>query len=127
MATQDDSMDVTATAESDTTVLFVDDESDLLELYEVLCGTEHEVLTATSGEEALETFGPHVDVVFLDRRMPGMLGEEVVRELRDRGYGTPLCLLSAVEPETEPGVAYEEYLTKPVDRETLLDTIARYT
>lgn len=127
MATQSGSTDSTATTESGTTVLFVDDEPDLLELYEVLCGTEYEVLTATSGQEALESFGPHVDLAFLDRRMPGMLGEDVVRELRDQGYGTPVCLLSAVEPETEPEVAYEEYITKPVDREDLLGTIDRHT
>lgn len=127
MATQDGSTDSTATVESNTTVLFVDDEPDLLELYEALCSAEYDVLTATSGEDALETFGPHVDFVFLDRRMPGMLGEEALQELRDRGYGTPVCLLSAVEPETEPDVEHEEYITKPVDRQELLDTIARHT
>jgi len=123
MATQESS---TGTTGPDTTVLFVDDEPELLELYEVLCGTEHDVLTAESGKEALERFGPHVDIAFLDRRMPGMVGEAVIRELRDRGYGTPIGIVSAVEPETEPGVEHEIYLTKPVDRSELLAAIDRH-
>jgi DNA-binding response OmpR family regulator len=122
MATQE----TTGTTGPDTTVLFVDDEPDLLELYEVLCGTEHDVLTAESGEEALEKFGPHVDLALLDRRMPGMVGEEVIRELRDRGYETPVGIVSAVEPETEPGVEHDVYLTKRVDRSELLAAIDRH-
>lgn len=121
------SSDGTDATGSDTTVLFVDDEPELLEIYELVCGSEYTVLTATSGEEALGAFGPHVDVAFFDRRMPDMSGDEVIRALRERGYQTPVAIISAVDPETEPSVDHETYLTKPIAGEELLETIARHT
>ena len=60
------------------TVLFVDDEPELLDIYEIRYGSEYEVLTATSGTEALEAFGDHIDIAFFDRRMPGMSGDEAI-------------------------------------------------
>lgn len=127
MATEERSSDVTDATGSETTVLFVDDEPELLEIYELVCGPEYTVLTATSGEEALGAFGPHVDFAFFDRRMPDMSGDEVIQKLRERGYQTPVAIISAVNPETELPVDHEVYLTKPADREELLATIARHT
>jgi len=112
---------------TDLTVLFVDDEPELLEIYEIRYGSEHEVLTAESGTEALETFGEHVDIAFFDRRMPGMSGDEAIRALREKGYRTPIGIISAVEPETEIGVEHDVYLTKPIDEDRIRDAIEECT
>ena len=111
----------------DLTVLFVDDESELLELYEIHYGTEYEVLTARNGTEALEQFGDHVDVAFIDRRMPGMSGDEIIQEIRDRGYQTPIGIISAVDPDVEPAVDPDVYLTKPINESEVHATIDQHT
>ncbi|WP_340098310.1 response regulator transcription factor [Salinibaculum salinum] len=127
MATQEISADATDTGDQETTVLFVDDEPDLLEVYELLCESEYNVLTAEGGEEALETFGEHIDFAFFDRRMPKMTGDEVIETLRDEGYETPMGIISAVDPEEEPSAGYASYLTKPIDTDDIQDTVSKHT
>ena len=62
----------------DLNVLVVDDESGLADLYAVWLGDDHEVETAYSGQGALEEVTDDTDIVFLDRRMPQMSGDEVL-------------------------------------------------
>ncbi|MFH0947261.1 MAG: response regulator [Planctomycetota bacterium] len=68
------------------TVLFVDDEESVLFVGKrMLEGVGLTVLTATSGEEALEIYSEKADeirCVILDLTMPRMDGEETFRELR---------------------------------------------
>jgi CheY-like chemotaxis protein len=108
------------------TVLFVDDEPQLLDLYGALFQAQYDVRTAESGTEALEQFGPHIDCAFVDRRMPGMNGSEVIQTLRERGYTTPIGIVSAVDPDMELGVDYDSYLTKPVDKDKMQRIISQY-
>jgi CheY-like chemotaxis protein len=108
------------------TVLFVDDESAVLELYELTYSSEYTVLTATSGEEALDMFGTHIDFAFFDRRMPGMSGDEAIRTIRDEGYETPLGIISAIEPDGTLDIEYEAYHTKPTDKEQVRTTIRKH-
>ena len=65
-------------------VLVVDDEPDIAESYEMWLQEDHDVEMATSGEAALEALDESVDVLLLDRRMPEMSGDEVLRALADR-------------------------------------------
>lgn len=108
------------------TVLFVDDEPALLDLYEQLFGERYTVLTAESGEQALDLFDGQIDIAFFDRRMPDLSGVETMERLRNDGYETPMVILSGIDPETDPEVEYADYLTKPVDSETVRTTIARH-
>jgi CheY-like chemotaxis protein len=67
------------------TILLVDDEPSLLETgRELLSYLGYEVLTATSGEEALEIVshrGDHIGIVIMDLMMPGMGGEKCLVEI----------------------------------------------
>lgn len=127
MATVESSDSSSDAQQSQTTVLFVDDEPDILELYDLLCRTEYTVRTAQSGREALEQFGDHVDIAFFDRRMPDMSGGEVIDTLRDQGYQTPVGIISALEPDVGDDIESDTYLTKPIDRENLFETIDDHT
>ena len=60
------------------TVLVVDDEPSLAELYSMQHAEEYEVRTATGGPEALDLVDEEVDVALLDRRMPRMSGDELL-------------------------------------------------
>jgi len=115
-------------ADGDTqpTILVVEDERALVELYVRWLEDDYEVLTATGGEAALEQFSEAVDVVLLDRLMPGMSGDEVLDEIRARKTSCKVTMVTAVEPDFDViSMGFDDYLTKPVEREELLDTIAR--
>jgi DNA-binding response OmpR family regulator len=104
-------------------VLVVEDDRELLDLYAQYLRSEFVVVTAIDGAEALDRMGQSIDVVLLDRQMPGMSGDEVVTELRDRGYNVPVAMVTAVEPDPEiVNLPFDEYLLKPINPETLIET-----
>jgi DNA-binding response OmpR family regulator len=106
------------------TVLVVDDESDLADLYAALLETDHEVETAYDGERALDLIDDSVDVVFLDRQMPDMSGDEVLEVIDERGLGCRVVLVTAVNPDFDIiDMPVDDYLTKPVDGSELHATV----
>ncbi len=131
---------------SDTaTVLIVDDERNVADLYAtwVEMEADYETRVVYDGESALEALVASaddetgadaptaaVDAMLLDRRMPGMAGDEVLETLRDRGYDVPVAMVTAVKPEDAPLEGdYQEYLTKPVMRDDVgrvVETLVAY-
>ena len=106
------------------TVLVVDDEADLAELYRVYLDDVCDVRVATGGEEAISTMDDAVDVVLLDRRMPDRSGHEVLSEIRSAGYDARVAMLTAVEPDVDiVDMPFDDYMTKPVSREDLVTLV----
>lgn len=107
------------------TVLIVEDEKELAELFGAWLTTEYEYRIAHNGEEALEKVDDTVDVILLDRRMPGMSGDEVLDEFRNRGIDCPVGMVTAVEPDFDiVAMGFEDYIVKPVSRDELLDFVS---
>jgi len=105
-------------------VLVVDDERDVAELYSTWLATDHDVRTAHGGEEALDLVDQTVDVVFLDRQMPGMSGDEVLDSIESRGLDCRVVMVTAVDPDFDIiEMPFDDYLTKPVDGSALLDAV----
>ncbi|SRR5260370_86798 len=79
------------------TILFVDDEPSILVVRRLIFeALGFSVLTAESGEEALEVLRSNaVDAVVLDYLMPGMDGEETARRIRGMRSSLPIILSSA--------------------------------
>ncbi|RJP73483.1 MAG: response regulator [Candidatus Zixiibacteriota bacterium] len=111
-------------------VLLIDDEDKFRQsLAERLLLRGYENIALNNGHDAIKTIRrePDIDVVILDRQMPGMTGEQVLRELKQfkpelqvimlTGYGS---MDSAVE--TGKLDAYT-YLEKPYDFDRLVTTI----
>ena len=102
-------------------VLVVDDEPEAVELLvEFLSSKGYEVLTATSGEEALRRVKenrPHL--VLLDVRMPKMDGLEVLRRIREIDAEMGIIMVTAVNEEDVGRQALElgafDYIVKPLD------------
>jgi len=102
-------------------ILAVDDLPENRELVSrLLQKTGHTVITAESGEEALElldTMG--VDVVLLDLVMPGIGGAEVLRQLKDNDQlrATPVVMISGQQDMDQIVGCIEagadDYLLKP--------------
>lgn len=110
------------------TVLVVEDEQEILELIRFNLARERfQVVTARSGEEALETLrGRDVDLVLLDLMLPGIDGFEVCRRLRTdpRTARLPILMLTARTEEidivTGLELGAEDYVTKPFSPRVLV-------
>lgn len=109
-------------------VLVVDDEPATVKLLELLLQRAgYEVFTALDGPTALKVIeAEHPDVVVMDVMMPGMSGEDVVREIRQRPAiaNTPTLMLSA-RSQVESKVSglragADDYVTKPANPDELV-------
>ena len=111
------------------TVLFVDDQPALADGHAAtLADHGYETRVAYGGRAALDRLDETVDVVCLDRRMPGMSGEEVLDAIRDTGYDCRVIMLTGVEPDAAvPDMPFDDYLVKPIDTDDLRETVRRLT
>jgi len=96
-------------------VLIVDDEPEVCNVYRDFLTYDHDVITATTGQEALEKLDETIDVILLDRRMPGMSGDEVASRIRERNLDPKIVMVTAVDPDLDLlHLEFSEYLVKPV-------------
>jgi len=104
---------------ADVRTLVVDDEREVADAYALRLRGYCDVETVYSGEAALSAVGDmSVDIVLLDRHMPGMSGDDVLSELVARGYYGRVVMVTAVDPGIEVlDMPFDDYLCKPVDRE----------
>ncbi|WP_135661492.1 response regulator [Halorhabdus rudnickae] len=109
-----------------TTVLVVEDERHLADLYAEYLSDSYGVQTAYGGEQAIETLGPEFDIVLLDRRMPVVSGNEVLATIEERGLDLQVAMVTAVDPDFEIiDLGVDDYLVKPVSKDTLVDVVER--
>ena len=111
-------------------ILWVDDEIDLLQPYIIyLKGKGYDVVTASNGEDAIETVskaGPEsaVSIVFLDENMPGMTGLETLQEIKRLHPEVPVVMITKSEEEhimeQAIGEQIADYLIKPVNPSQIL-------
>jgi two-component system response regulator GlrR len=114
-------------------ILLVDDDAKLARVLALRLESEgYDVVAAASGEEALARLGEsRPGFVLADLRMPGMDGIELLARIQERYPGLPVALISAqgdipdAVRATHAGAV--DFLTKPVDRERLLDMVRRHT
>jgi len=107
-------------------ILLVEDDPGLrLTLTDRLKSEGYRVDTAEDGEAGLaRATGHRFDLVVLDVMLPRKSGFDVCRELRQRGVGTPILMLTARGQVTDRVVGLklgaDDYLTKPFEMAELL-------
>jgi DNA-binding response OmpR family regulator len=118
-------------------VLVADDSETILLLMRTrleLAG--YEVETAADGQEVTERLyegnpGQLPDLLLLDAMMPRKSGIDALRELRAAGVDTPALIISAHQDASDTNAPHDlevsGYLTKPIDFDRLLDSIAELT
>ncbi len=102
-------------------ILIVDDEPDIIELVSYNLEKEgFRVSAALDGEEALDTIrAGSVDLVILDRMLPGLQGTELCRILRNdqKTRDIPILMLTAKVEEADKvhglEIGADDYVTKP--------------
>jgi len=106
-------------------VLIADDDTRVRAMHEAWLADGYTVRTARDGKETLSQLDASVDVVVLDRRMPGLTGDEVLDWLRSQRYDTRVVMVTAEEPELDIlDMGFDEYLTKPVLKADLRSVVA---
>ena len=106
------------------TILIVDDTRPLADLFASFLEERFGVRTAYSGREALDRIDPSVDAVLLDRRMPHLTGDDIVRELREKGGNCRVAMVSGVEPiEDVRDLGYDRFIDKDHDPESLVAAV----
>ena len=110
---------------SDPVVLIVEDEADVAETYRLWLEDSYTVETAKNGDEGIDKLDESVDVVLLDRMMPGLSGDEVLEHIREKGIDCRVAMVTAVEPDFDIlEMGFDAYLSKPVRSHELEETVA---
>lgn len=108
-------------------ILVVDDEKDIRDsLSEMLKLAGYEVITAASGNEALECVkSENVCLMLVDLSMPGMSGEELINALWRQKQRLPVIAITALAPWQTAGLLGLGigYIRKPVDAGLLLGAV----
>ena len=108
------------------TVLVVDDEPRVCQAFELWLAETYRVVTATDGETALERLDGRVDVVLLDRHMPGPSGDGVLDRIREGDHDPRVAMVTAVDPDFDiVEMPFDHYVSKPVDGEALEGVVER--
>jgi len=108
------------------TVLVVDDEPDVADAYAAQLQAEYDVTTAYGGQAAIDALDDSIDVVLLDRRMPGVSGDDVLDHIREEDLDCRVAMVTAVDPDFDIiGMPFDDYVIKPVSRDDLFETIDR--
>jgi len=112
------------------TLLIVDDDTNIREVLEELFGHAHECHTADRAEQALtylelETY----DAVITDIAMPGLGGEELLKQVQQRTPSTPVIVISGVADRQAAKKLLEmgafAFFTKPYELEEVELAVAR--
>jgi two-component system cell cycle sensor histidine kinase/response regulator CckA len=108
------------------TVLVVDDDDDVRRMVErALRRASYTVMTATSGPDALtraRAYPGEIDLLLTDVVMPGMTGQELIRELSAERPGLQVVFMSGYHQGAP--IDPRRFVAKPFDRATLLSTVA---
>ena len=101
-------------------ILVVDDDQGILDSFEVLLGDRYDLVKAENGYEALrvlETAPPRL--MFLDIKMPGLDGIDVLRRLQENQKKVDVVIITATDQEKTEDEAKSlgviDYLKKPLD------------
>jgi DNA-binding NtrC family response regulator len=113
------------------TLLIVDDDTNIREvLQELFTHHKHECHTADRAEQALaylelETY----DTVITDIAMPGLGGEELIKQVQQRSPATPVIVISGVADHLMARKFLEmgafAFFTKPYELDVLEESVNR--
>lgn len=113
------------------TLLFVDDEVDIVDSLHRSFRKGYRTLKATSGEEAIKIIGEQaVDLIICDQRMPDVSGDQVLKyALEQQPHAIRILLTGYADTESLVRCINEaqiyKYLSKPWEPEMLRLTVVR--
>jgi DNA-binding NtrC family response regulator len=117
-----------ASADPAASVLIVDDERGPRLALQLILQREFRVVTAESGERALELLEHQgVDAVTLDLKMPGLGGPETLSRLREADPELPVIIITGYGSYETAVTALQlrafDYISKPFDSKKILQVV----
>ncbi len=109
-----------------TTILWADDEIDLLKPHIIFLETKgYKVIPVVSGSDAIDALqSNYIDVVFLDENMPGLTGIDTLKKIKASHQHIPVVMITKSEEEyimeDAIGSKIADYLIKPVKPNQIL-------
>ena len=101
-------------------IFVVDDDQGILDSFEAMLGDEYQLVMVDNGNDALELIieqSPRL--LFLDLKIPGYNGLEVLKRIREIGIATNVVVVTALAQdhyqETAEKYGVYRYLHKPLD------------
>ena len=107
-------------------ILIVEDDLDLLELLEHRLQKESYETVGVVNTKLIKKIleAEPVDLIIMDRNLPGVEGSAYISLLRDKGMETPVMFLSAKNTKTDIQEGFlcggDDYMTKPFEIKELL-------
>jgi DNA-binding response OmpR family regulator len=108
------------------TVLVVEDQERLADLYETWLVTDYDVRTAHTAGEAEGLLDDDIDVALLDRRLPDGSGDDVLEMIRGARVDArvAVAMVTAVDPDFDIlEMGFDDYIVKPVTEADLHDIV----
>lgn len=111
------------------TLLIVDDERGIVDTMKAYFSPRYHILTAYSGQDAVQMAEKQPDLILLDINMPGMDGLAVCRAIRAH-VTCPILFLTARIESADQIVGFQagadDYIVKPFDLDELAARIAAH-
>ena len=107
-------------------IVIVEDEEDILELLEYHLAKEgFETVGFLNTKSVVQLLDEEdVDLLIMDRNLPGVEGSEFVNKLREDGIDTPVIFLSAKDKDEDIEEGFlrggDDYITKPFNMKELI-------
>lgn len=110
----------------DRTILVIEDQKALADLYAEWLSDRYEVLVANTATEAYDLLSESIDVALVDRRLPDASGDEIVTEIRERDLNCPVAMVTAVDPDFDIlELGFDSYVVKPISGDELKDLVSK--
>ena len=101
-------------------IFVVDDDRGILESFDAMLGDDYHLIMIDNGTEAIERIDDqNPSLLFLDIKIPGRNGLEVLANLREKGRDTQVVVVTALAQDHYQEAAEKygvyKYLHKPLD------------
>jgi DNA-binding NtrC family response regulator len=113
------------------TIMVVDDEQDIRESFAVILEDKYDLAMAESGEEALVALQNRRDIsmVFLDYKLPGMNGLELLKILEHQDIRVPVVMVTGRGTREIAARAFQchvhDYIVKPFRVKEVEEAVAK--
>ncbi len=111
-------------------IFVVDDDQGILDSFEAMLGDEYQLVMVDNGNEALKLIiEQNPRLLFLDLKIPGYNGLEVLKRIREIGIATHVVVVTALAQdhyqETAEKYGVYRYLHKPLDVDEVAEIARR--
>jgi DNA-binding NtrC family response regulator len=111
---------------SEESIVVVDDDQGILDSFDAMLGDDYALTMVNNGKQALQLLCQQSPrLLFLDIKMPGMNGIELLKWIQDREMLTKVVIVTALPQDHYEQMAQEygvyRYLRKPLDVDEVED------